>query len=164
MSGEEITPDHIEIAIVNMTVIFSDQSFTVHFVPRRNFVPSHGWLFMMGRVKIVIEKEGAEECGVLNNRRPLVNIFSRAMFGKRPHKQERRAGIYHSENVKPCGHFANHSYPIYDERDADDVADPKAKISEITEREIFDLAIEKANHRESGADQHSTDKRRNGSS
>ena len=29
---------------------------------------------------------------------------------------------------------------------------------EITEREIFDLAIEKANHRESGADQHSTDK------
>jgi hypothetical protein len=47
MSGEEITPDHIEIAIVNMTVIFSDQPFAIRFVPRRNFVPSHGWFFMM---------------------------------------------------------------------------------------------------------------------
>ena len=81
MGREEIAPDHIEIAIVYVTVIFSDESFTVRFVPCRNFVPSHSGLFVMGRVKIVIKKEWAQKCGVLNKGGAFMHIVGRAVFG-----------------------------------------------------------------------------------
>jgi len=50
MRCEEIAPDHIEIAIVNMTLIFDDQTITVYPIPRRNIIPRHGGFSMMGGV------------------------------------------------------------------------------------------------------------------
>ena len=74
MRSEEITADHIEIAIVNMAMIFRDQPITVHPIPCRNIIPSKRWLGVVGRVKVVVKKERSQEGCIFDNRRAFMNI------------------------------------------------------------------------------------------
>jgi hypothetical protein len=80
MAHPEKPSRDIPIAIIDEAVVFSDEAFPIGAIPIGNFVPRHHGLFMMGGVKVVVEKQQPKKRCIFDNRRALKNAISSAMF------------------------------------------------------------------------------------